>query len=809
MISARRLNPATLFRNRRKTLTRAVGLLSCCTVLTVPVQTALADPEANLTTIEEVVVTSRKREENLQDIPVAITALSGEEMQARGMLNLADLNDTAPNFVFTSGQAVAGSGSTANVFIRGVGQSDFVVTSDPGVGIYVDGVYYARTVGATLELLDLAQVEVLRGPQGTLFGRNTIGGALNIVSKQPSFDALDGSITATGGEKNHRGARASINIPFADNVAARFAVLQRSRDGYVKALQYNNLDLGNENVKAVRGQLRWDPSDKMSITLAADYTKENDNGGAWVADYIDTVDQPFDHIFAYLSNEVRNGGNPFDGNLSPCDPAAQRTNPNCVGPVQLPSDPYSTNNTFRDVNGNLIKPFSEVKNYGTSLTATLGLGGVTLKSISAYRELDSGFTRSLNHTPFLTFQNTTDVFDTQQFSQELQLTSSADHFNWLVGAYYFTEDGREVDTVINTINLVLDGVPNGARPNDEFVVTNESLAFFGQATYSFTDTWHLTGGLRWTDEFKDGYTEADVTDGRRVRFVIDPIKETKVTPHLSLSHDFGEAVMSYVSYSKGFKTGTFSTRTPRPDLFLNADGSPGKLPVAKSESVDAYEVGVKSELWDKRARLDMAVFRTDYHDIQINGRRPGEPNIIALNAGEARIQGFEAELLALVTQNLTLRTNVGLLDGKYTNIIGDGSVRVQKDALLNRTPDYQVGIGAELNFPLSSGNVRASLDWFFVDDIALDSDNVIREGDGPVIHRARSIQKAYYHGDLGVAFSPNSEKWEIAFYIKNLTDELYRTAIVDTSAPKSDAFGVSEVMYARPREAFANFTYKF
>jgi iron complex outermembrane receptor protein len=776
-------------------------------LLGVPVGSALAQDSDGFV-LEEIVVTARKREESIQKTPVAITALSGEELQAKGAIDLADLNDTAPNLVFTSGSGVAGTASTANVFIRGVGQSDFVVTVDPGVGIYIDGVYYARTVGATLELLDLAQVEVLRGPQGTLFGRNTIGGAINVTTKQPSFDQFEGRVTVTGGQREHFGIQAGLNIPLADNVAARVSVMRRVRDGYAKALQYDDVMLGNDNVSAVRGQLRWDPSDRVAFNFSADYTKLDDHGGAWVADYFDTYEVPFDeHIFAYLSNESRTG-NPFDGDLSPCTPEGQRTNPVCVGPVQLPSDPYATNNTFRDAQGNLIRPFSRVENYGTALTATFDFDVAQLKSITAYRKLDSSFVRALNHTPYLVFQNTTDVFDSKQFSQELQLTGRADRLNWLLGAYYFTEDGREVDTVINTINLVLVGLPFGARPNDEFIVENKSFALFGQATYDIGDTWHLTGGLRWTDEKKDGYTDADLPDGRRGHFTIDPIKDSELTPHVSLSHEFTDTILGYASYSKGFKSGTFSTRTPDPTLYVNLDGSYGQLPTAVAEKVDAYEVGMKADLLNRRLRWNAAVFRTEYDNMQINGiQAPGSPNIVSFNAGAAQIQGFETELTALVSRHLTLRSNIGLLDAKYTKI--NPSVRLMKDAMLNRAPDYQIGVGADLIVPLQSGHIRASLDWFFVDDIALDSDTHIKEGNDPDIWRMRSIQPAYNYGDLTLAYVPASKNWELALYVKNLSDKLYRTAIVDSSQPKNDPFGNTEVIYARPREAYATFTWRF
>ena len=232
----------------------------------------------SLYTLEEVVVTARKREESLQNAPISITAFGGQDLERRNITGLADIGQITPNLVFNSSAPISGNSSTASVFIRGIGQNDYTLVTEPGVGIYIDGVYIARSVGGALDLVDVERIEVLRGPQGTLFGRNTIGGAISITSQKPD-EELAGRIQLTVGKDQLTDLKGKLNLPLGDSVFSSFAISSRKRDGFVKNVQ-NGLDLGDDDSLSARAALRWLASDKVSVDFSLDATKERENGAA-------------------------------------------------------------------------------------------------------------------------------------------------------------------------------------------------------------------------------------------------------------------------------------------------------------------------------------------------------------------------------------------------------------------------------------------------------------------------------------------------------------------------------------------------
>jgi iron complex outermembrane receptor protein len=725
--------------------------------------------------LEEVVVTARKREEKAQGTPLAISALSANTLDTVAAVNLNDISRLAPSVVMNGSGAISGSSAAASIFIRGVGQGDFIVTSDPGVGVYIDGVYYARMVGAALELNDIERVEVLRGPQGTLFGRNTIGGAISVYSRRPGPD-FGGSVSLTAGENSHFGGKANVNIPLGENLYASASALRRVRGGYVKALQYGSLKLGNENVTAGRGQLRY-LKDGVDLNFSADYTRQNDNGAPWVGTLVAPGADP-GQLFAYFANV-------FTGDSSCLTVAGQNSNPACFGPVWQPTDRFATNNTFHDVyTGTKVRPYSHVTNSGLQFAATIDFDQAVFKSITAYRKLDSGFTRSLSHTPLVTFQNTTKRFDSTQFSQELQLTGNSfgGRLDWVVGFYYFREDAVEVDDLTTSLFR---------RPNDTFDVRNQSLAFLVNGTYHITDRWHLTGGARWTDEDKVGDAISYVPGTDTVATRLDAQQNLrKVTPSVNLAYNLTPDILGYINYSKGFKSGTFSPRIPFPEL-------EAKLPEARPEFVDSYEAGLKSELLGHRLRLNMAAFLTQYDDIQVDYQPPENPaNTIAGNAAKAEFKGVELDVMALPTANLTLTATATFMDSGYTSILLPTSV-IKKHTPLQRAPRHQSNLGAEYKFGLPAGHLLATVNWTFMAKQALYSNN---EGK-PFAH-----ESAWNSGDVSIAYVPPGEKWKFRVYGQNITDDAHRIAGIDV---QSDTFAVAENVYNRPREFFATFSYDF
>jgi len=764
---------------------KALGstLAIVASVLTIPPVQAQQEDKASAT-LEEIVVTARKRSESLQQTPVAISAMTSAMFETAAVRELSDASRFVPNLSLTKGGAISGSNAAAAIFIRGVGQGDFIVSSDPGVGIYIDGVYYARTVGASMELAEVERVEVLRGPQGTLFGRNTIGGAINILSKQPEPD-FSAYTSVTVGENEHYGVKAGINFPLSDHVYARLSGLVRQRGGYVDALQYHDVQLGDEDVKSFRGQLRFDYG-RVDVTVAADYTKQDDHGAPWVAEQIRAPgpDPTFNYLFASFANL-------FTGDPSCQTVAGQTTNPTCFGPVWMTRDRFATNNTFRDVaSGRLIEPYSEVENFGASLSVEADVGFGQFKSISAYRELNSGFTRSLSQTPLVTFENNTSTFDSEQYSQEFQLTGNSfdGRLDWVTGLYYFREDGIEIDDLITSLF---------SRLADTFTVKNRSVAALANLTWHFTDRLHLTAGARWTDEKKDGVGKApnfvDSTTGVPTpTYLSSSQKLTEVTPSASLAFNFTPQVLGYVSYSEGFKSGTFSPRLPFPNL------AGPSLPTADPEYVTSYETGVKSDLFGGRARFNVALFYMKYDDIQLDFAPPSNPaNTIVGNIAAAEIKGAEFELQTRLGQNLRLSASLGLMDADYTHFDYLPTPYFSTRTPLQRTPDYQGNLSANYTIPLSVGEIVLAADWSFMGRQALYSD---------VAGHPLSMQGAWNSGNVSVGYVAPNDRWRVTLYAENVTDEVHKTSAVDVLR---DTFAVAEVVYNRPRELFATLTVNF
>lgn len=742
--------------------------------------------------LEVITVTSRKMPESLQDAPVAVTAFTSDMLEKKGMDDLTNVADVTPSVKIVSEGGISGGSAAANVFVRGVGQADFLISGDPGVGIYIDGVYYARTIGAAMDLVDLDQVEILRGPQGTLFGRNTIGGAINLTSKRPEFDDFYGKVSVGLGQEGYKSFSGSVNLPIAENLAARVSVMRRQRDGFVKALQYDDVDLGNEDMSSARARIIWQANEDLELDFNVDYSKDNTYGSGSVA-----TDYNTDAAFVAGANRFTGGD---------CTTTVgQATNSACIGPVQLTDDNYSTNNVWFDLEGNKIKPFSLFENYGASLTATWIINDdLEFKSITAYRELDAQFIRAWGHGPSLVFQNTTDAYTSEQFSQEFQLngTSLGGNLRWVSGLYFFTEDGFESDTVALATPP---GFGVSARPDDEFTVENKTIAVFGQGTYNLNEDLHLTLGLRYTKEEKTGGSEATVSSGERVFFGIEPIETSNVTPYISLSYDLDEYSMTYASFSQGFKSGTFSTRTPDPDYYLNADGTAQNLPTAKQEEVDAFEIGLKSELFEGTLRSNIALFRSEYTDIQVSA--PDNVNTIFVNGGDAVLQGFEAELTYLVTEELILSTAIGLMDAEYTKI--NPGIPLYEDTEIYGTPDYTVSIGAEYTFRIGEADLTANLDWNFVDDQVLDSQSTFPEPAG-LVKNEHIYEDGYNFGNLSLVYIPDHDEWSVSLHVNNLSDAEYRVGAQDKTSDKISApFGVTSSHYNRPREVQARFNYNF
>jgi len=724
-------------------------------------------------TLEEIVVTSRKREEKLQDVPISIAAITGKELNDRGLSSVASLTNSTPNLEINNGRA-DGGGSTAQIYIRGVGQNDFLIPNDPGVGLYVDDVYVARSSGAITGLLDLQSIEVLRGPQGTLYGKNTIGGAVRITSIKPSFDQQSGKLALTLGNYKRLDFNGSINLPLADNFAVRIAGSSRTTgDIGRRVLDPSGQGTGNINETAARITARYQPSSKLELLLSGDYTRTRQHapygansgyipGGSVLIDALNASYYP--SIAPSLGLPA---GSKFDETW-----------------VSNPKTDYSTGPNQDDFD---VWGVSGVVNY--EITDHLAL-----KSITAYRNVASTAGRDGDHSPFAVLE--TIVRDRNgQFSQEFQLNGTYDRFKWTTGLYYLREDLQ------NTYNAKLwDGLYQaiGVDFNAHSLskLKGTSMAIFGQGTYDLTSTVHLSLGGRYNREKKD-FNERwyflvqpreFTCPGLDVNGNIDNCSKTDTvfTPMASVAVNLTPDVMAYVSYSEGFKAGGW---TPR--LF-----SQQSLRRDNPEKLKSVEVGLKSEWLDRRLIVNADVFHSKYKDLQLTSvlaDSQGNPQPVVENAGAARIVGGELEATALIARNTTLQFGLGIIDAKYTQL--DSGVSFGLNNKLPDTPPVSATASIKHDIPLQNGGVTTlRLDATYKGKTYKDPDN------SPKI-----IQDAYTLLNARIAYHAVNDKWEAAIFGTNLTDKQYLTSGLDLTS----TFGFIESYYGRPREIGVDFIVHF
>ena len=742
--------------------------------------------------LEEIVVTARKREESLQNVPTSISVLSSEELDARGAASIDVVGQIAPNVHFENAQPTSGIKSPT-VYMRGMGQADFIIVEDPAVGIYLDGVFTGRMVGNAFDLIDVERIEVLRGPQGTLFGRNTIGGAINIVSKKPG-DELDASFKLAFGEDGHQEARVTANVPLGDQFAGRLTAFSRERDGYVKALQYDNYDLGSEDVWGLRLQLGGELTDNLSVDFSYDYSEDTSTPGGAV---------PLAGIGFFNGQQSAGPGSPgvfgnfwnvfWSGDAASCTSAAgQASNPACYGPVWNTGDRYANNNVFTDFNGDPVKADQDIEVWGVNLTVDWQVGNLSIKSITSYREFDIFLFNDLDYSPHIIFANTHPEYSQEQLSQEFQITGNAmdDRLHYVVGLYLFNEDGLE-DIFNQIAHVPFLGVtpPNFFFQNLARHIDNDSRAVYTQLTYDLTDRWHLTLGTRWTKSEKTFVmdTERTLTTTQQSGH----LSETENTPMLSLSWDATDNSMLYFTYSEGFRDGGYPAR------FTGA--VPDPLPNYDPEFVKSYELGYKTTFSNGRARANFAIFQMDYEDMQISATSnlPGVgDNTSKANLGAATMTGVEMELTALLGENFTLGINLGFLNDKIDSFKGtlvSSGITLTKSNDLPFTPDYTLSLTAAYDIPLDNGaGVTLRADYSLKDDYYSRTENIPEVFEDN--HKTMNLSARYFSA---------GNKWEAGVIVRNATDEFYFQ-----SRSIFSAFSMGFGQPVRPRTASVFFTYR-
>ena len=690
---------------------------------------ALLAPTAALAQIDEVITTAQRRTETAQDVPVALTVIDAEELQTRNIEDTLDLQAFVPNLNLATN---TGTANAARIFLRGIGEDESRGAVEPAVGTYVDGVYIGRIVGALFDLVDLEQVEVLRGPQGTLYGRNSNGGAIKITSARPELGEFGGNARVTVGNYNRFDVKGTANVPLGDTTALRVSGLYKSRDGFFDVspgAAFDNTvfeDVGDLNTVGVRGSLSQDFGD-WNVLLIGDYTE--DESDPIPSTIIDSADA--------------------DGDLFTVEPTPGTACLNTGDPASAPAGPFQ----FTRPIGCFAGFSNETTSWGASGQVTGDIGDVTVQSITAYREL----TDDLSSTIGFPYAQETNQ---DQFSQEVTASTNLNGpFNAVVGAYYFQED-----LVLDTAFVFPFQVSSDT----------ESFAVFGQGELGLGD-FTLTGGLRWTTEdrefaginFATGLTNADDTSNDNISYTA------------KVDYQANDGLLLYGSYTTGFKGSGFS-----PDCF-----SPTAcfLPVDEEE-VATLEFGFKSQFARDRFRFNATYFNNQYDDLQIAATVPGL-GFTRFNVDETEIQGFEFDLTFAPTYRFELTANLGLLDGEYQELTqlqaesllgsfgaancpgGLASVECAQDLELKNAPDYKAGIAARYIHPVGDmGELVAS------GDIAFEDDSFSLVANAPFNARTRVPTLL----NARLAFRPDEAGWTAAIWARNLTDEEYFRAATAT-----------------------------
>ncbi len=780
--------------------------------------------------LDVIVVTAQKRSENIQDVPIAISAFTSEALSEKNVNSVQGLTSFAPNVTLDAGSPFSGTSAVLTAFIRGIGQDDFAFNLDPGVGVYVDGVYLARTVGANADLLDVERIEILKGPQGTLFGRNTIGGAISIVTRAPSND-FSVRAEAIAGSYNRLDVRANVNVPIiTDTLLSSVSFSRTKRDGYLRRITFPGSETvrpeneaafpnigfardnreGGDDQWTVRGKLLWRAIDAIDVTFAGDYQRVDQPGSANVL--LDTF--PLQGVPGELFGTAYNlcigtlaANLPSDpgGNFSAlCGSPLGGTGEVLAG-VNLDADPGNDRLPFDDrfISDDIDESFAtgpsfaKLTSFGFSGTVDADLGFADLKSITAYRDLEwragldaDGSPTIANHAAFEMNQS--------QFSQELQLSGRAlnDALDFVVGAYYFEEDGNLHDFVtIGSGLLQIDG---------NNLLETSTWAVFTHLNYDITGSLSLTLGARYTEEDKEfegfqrdrngflykliaGVPLDAINPGVQsaigfpdpadpLRFFPPGVQKqsfSNFSPRIGLEYTLPNDTLIYASFSQGYKTGGWTTRLSVPLA---------EAPTFDEEEADSYELGMKAELFDRRLRLNTALFFTDYKGIQLNQVEGISPTV--KNAGNAEIYGFEVDWNAVVSDAFRITGSIGYIHDEYTFkapgvTAGD---RLPKTARwkVNVSPYYALELG-------DGGQMRFNADYTYTSSLFNDTEN------SPILRR-----DAVHMLNGSIGYEEPQGRYQLSIGATNLLDERYLTTGF-VQAGGALAYG----SYSRPTEWYA------
>ena len=695
--------------------------------------------EAGVVKLDEVVVTAQRRSENLQKTPLTVSAVTGDKLESQGIKTVVDLSAQVPALQISS----SGSGA-AVVFLRGIGSTNTTEVGDPAVAYHMDGIYIARSTSVGALFYDVDRVEVLRGPQGTLYGRNATAGAINVITKQPKFD-YEGNGSVDIGNYGAITTAGMVNLPVSDTLAVRAAFQTARHDGYVKALNKGPGTGGNDRYdqddKSARIQMLWKPSDALQVHLGANYLHQGGAGG---------------------------GDATYGTSLATGDPWTC----NCA------TDLYRNNKFF-----------------GAHGQADLNLGFATLTYLAGYdfSRLDRSGENASNGAPnFFKGKDHT-------WSHELRLGGDTGKLKWVVGLYRFTEDNNVDFRVFLATNTYLSFI----QPD----VTAKSMAAFGQGTFSVTDRFRVTGGLRYTEDHKARNGGTYLTDavGGITSTVVKNIADAKwdaTNWKLGADFDLTSTSMFYANVATGYKAGGY----------FDGVGANTYDP----EKITSYEAGVKNRFFDNRLQFNATGFLYDYRDFQVTaaGLIAGQQAAVTLNADKARVYGVEFESNLVLTENDRIDATLGWLHARYTDFVlplGDGFANNAANATvpacfktnwsshaprstdfsgcrMARTPTWSVNVGYQHTWDMESGGKLVGR----VQSHYESGKNLEYHG------FAQNRQDSFTKTDLSLTYTSADDRWNLQGYVRNLEDDDVRTASAP-DAPTGLATNGNSEFYAPPR----------
>ncbi len=729
--------------------------------------------DASSRALDSITITAQRRESDVQTTAAAVTALSGDDLNDRSIRNIEDLGLLNPSLQITNNQG------EANIYIRGIGFTSIIAGLDPSTAFHMDGVYVARPAAQVSNFFDVERVEILKGPQGTLYGRNATSGSINVITKRPTNE-FSAEFSALAGNYDRLQAFGAISGPISDRVRGRLAVQKETRGGYSEVVRQDiepridqpliTDDVEDLNALSIRGTVEVDWSDTVRSTVIADYYEQDDQAVVW---HFGGENPDFTQValFNTLAND------------------AGRQTPNTR---TIPSEQDS---------------FNRVENWGVSHRLDADLpAGYSLMALTAYRETKPNVFNDLDMSnAFLVDASRRE--NQQQFSQELQLSSPTDQFvSFILGAYYFDEK----NDIFNEYNMPYLDQVFGTTPDycctfrlNGLDTETTAYAIFGEATIDLTSTLSAVVGGRYSHEKRSGANVGvfeEINFGL-AEFAVDEDSWSAFTPKFGINYQVTDDLFSYLSVSKGFKSGGFNWGA---FLSFPPDVTADEVQTALTfdqEEVWAYEVGAKSDLLDGRLRVNAAAFYYDYQDLQVPFTE--ENNVVIRNAATSKIMGAEIETQWLLTDSLRGEFNYTYLNAEYDDYTtidakrpGLGEQDLSGNKLL-KAPEHQFNVGLEYTglLPERLGELTLRGDWIYQSEIFFTEFN-----------RDEQSQDGYHWLKARATYAPVNSSWSIAAFVDNITDEL----VLTNQRISGNIIGsVNLNAYAPPRTYGLQISYKY